>query len=79
MLYYINQSEINRIIDDLSISAIEKTKIFAELSRINTLYMIAKAGSGHIGTSFSSMDIFSWLHLNVLKSDDIFFSSKGCT
>ena len=77
MLYYINQSEINRIIDDLSISAIEKTKIFAELSRINTLYMIAKAGSGHIGTSFSSMDIFSWLHLNVLKSDDIFFSSKG--
>jgi len=77
LLYYINQSEINRIIDDLSISAIEKTKIFAELSRINTLYMIAKAGSGHIGTSFSSMDIFSWLHLNVLKSDDIFFSSKG--
>ena len=77
MLYYINQSEINRIIDDSSISAIEKTKIFAELSRINTLYMIAKAGSGHIGTSFSSMDIFSWLHLNVLKSDDIFFSSKG--
>jgi len=39
--------------------------------------MIAKAGSGHIGTSFSSMDIFSWMHLNVLTDDDLFFSSKG--
>ena len=39
--------------------------------------MIAKAGSGHIGTSFSSIDIFSWLHLNVLTEEDLFFSSKG--
>ena len=48
--------------------------------------MIQKAGSGHIGTSFSSIDLFSWIMLNkinlqTLKSKhidrDIFFSSKG--
>src|SRR5262249_7416079 len=39
--------------------------------------MIAKAGSGHIGSSFSSMDILSWLMLNELAPEDVFFSSKG--
>src|SRR6187551_3167717 len=57
---------------------------FAALARINTLYMIAGAWSGHIGTSFSSLEIMSWLFLNEIrdldKGDDrcdIFFSSKG--
>jgi len=48
--------------------------------------MIARAGSGHIGSSFSSMDIMSWIQLNELRTSpagdhsapsDIFFSSKG--
>nr|WP_280924878.1 MULTISPECIES: transketolase C-terminal domain-containing protein [unclassified Ciceribacter] len=54
------------------------------MCRLNALYMIARAGSGHIGSSFSSMDIFSWLLLEELKegngrdtTDDVFFSSKG--
>ncbi|SDM88387.1 transketolase [Daejeonella rubra] len=55
----------------------EKTRLFAELARFNTLYMVAKAGSGHLGSSFSSLDIISWLYLNVLKPEDRFFSSKG--
>jgi transketolase len=57
---------------------------FAALARINTLYMITGAWSGHIGTSFSSLEIMSWLFLNEIrdldKGDeacDIFFSSKG--
>ena len=29
--------------------------------------MIARAGSGHIGTSFSSLDIVTWLHLHELR------------
>ena len=41
--------------------------LFATLCRINTLYMIARAGSGHIGSSFSSLDIVSWLHLHELR------------
>ena len=50
---------------------------FADACRINTLSMIAEAGSGHIGTSFSCMDILCWLHLEVLGEDDRCFSSKG--
>ncbi len=75
-LYHVSQSDLKRVLQ-MELPAAEKTRIFAVLARLNTLYMIAKAGSGHIGSSFSSMDIFSWLHLNVLETDDIFFSSKG--
>ena len=84
-LYYIPFKEFERV-RALSVSAVEKTSLFASLCRINTLYMIAHAGSGHIGSSFSSIDIMSWLLLNEVrvspKGDttspcDIFFSSKG--
>jgi transketolase len=52
------------------------------MSRINALYMIARAGSGHIGSSFSAADIVSWLFLEELREPfsghgDVYFSSKG--
>ena len=50
---------------------------FADACRLNTLYMIARAGSGHIGTSFSCLDILAWLHLEVLGEHDRAYSSKG--
>lgn len=84
-LYYVPYNEFERI-SSLSIGSIEKTELFSALCRINTLYMIARSGSGHIGSSFSSMDIMSWLQLNEFcegasKNDgfsrDTFFSSKG--
>jgi transketolase len=59
-------------------------RLVGALGRINTLYMIARAGSGHIGTSFSSIDLVTWLHLYELRSGDdpaspldVYFSSKG--
>ena len=65
-------------------SAVATAEAFAALARINTLYMIAGAWSGHIGTSFSSLEIMSWLFLNEVRdldkgpaNCDIFFSSKG--
>jgi transketolase len=65
-------------------SAVARAEAFAALARVNTLYMIAGAWSGHIGTSFSSLDIMSWLFLNEIRDldkgpahCDIFFSSKG--
>lgn len=84
-LYYVPYKEFQRI-RRLEINAVEKTRLFAALCRINTLYMIARAGSGHIGSSFSSMDMMSWLQLNELRTPakigehsprDVFFSSKG--
>src|SRR5262245_53435909 len=65
-------------------SSVAKTRAFAALARINALSMIAGAWSGHIGTSFSSLEWMSWLFLNELRdldkgpgNCDIFFSSKG--
>ncbi len=84
-LLYVPYKEFERI-RATSLSPVDKTILFAALCRINTLYMIARAGSGHIGSSFSSMDIMSWLQLNELRHstpsdlstpNDIFFSSKG--
>src|SRR5213594_2005850 len=39
----------------------ERAALLADLCRLNTLYMIMQAGSGHIGSSFSSMDLITWL------------------
>ncbi|MEY2669692.1 MAG: hypothetical protein RLZZ577_8 [Bacteroidota bacterium] len=84
-LYFVPFSEFEKV-NQYDISNIEKAKLFSGLCRINTLYMIAKAGSGHIGSSFSSMDILAWLYLFEMNgqvnspidnSCDIFFSSKG--
>ncbi len=85
-LYYVPFIEFERI-RSLAIDPIQKAELFASFCRINTLYMIACAGSGHIGSSFSSMDIMSWLHLNELGAstevnpnpinENLFFSSKG--
>lgn len=76
-LYYVPKSEFDRVRALNEASAPEKTRIFADMCRLNTLYMIARAGSGHIGSSFSSLDVVSWLYLNELKNDDLYFSSKG--
>jgi transketolase len=77
-LSYVPRDEFTRTLA-LDLDAPRKAALFADLCRINTLYMIARAGSGHIGTSFSCLDIVSWMHLGELKpaDGDVFFSSKG--
>ena len=82
-LYYIPYVEFERI-RSLDLSGEQQAAIFADMCRLNALYMIACSGSGHIGSSFSSMEIFSWLLLEELdiaespqSSGDVFFSSKG--
>jgi transketolase len=82
-LCYVPVSEFTRVVN-ADADPVDKTAAFAALARINTLYMIAGAWSGHIGTSFSSLEIMSWLFLNELRDldkgpegCDIFFSSKG--
>ena len=83
-LYYVPFNEFERI-RNLDISAIEKTSLFASFCRINALYMISMAGSGHIGSSFSSLDIMSWIELNEVADSEknnqaietIFYSSNS--
>ncbi|MEA2723517.1 MAG: transketolase, partial [Gemmatimonadales bacterium] len=75
-LLYVPSQEFARL-DQLKLDAAARTRLFATFCRINTLYMIARAGSGHIGSSFSSLDIVSWLYLNEIQPADLYFSSKG--
>ena len=79
-LSFVPFSEFERV-RQLPLPPVEQTALFASLCRINALYMITRAGSGHIGSSFSSLDIVAWLYLNELRlagdAADIYFSSKG--
>jgi transketolase len=75
-LFYAPVEEFRRA-RRLHLAATQRTALFATLARLNALYMIARAGSGHIGSSFSCLDILGWLHLQEMKPEDVFFSSKG--
>lgn len=83
-LFFVPLSEIRRVQRKIK-DQFKRCEIFADIFRINTLYMIEKAGSGHIGSSFSSMDIVTWLWIQEMKNpnevdkknSDIYFSSKG--
>ena len=76
--------DVFRAVRSVISDPIARAEVLSDLCRINTLYMIMQAGSGHIGSSFSSTDILTWLwteELNVPNGDsdeaDIYFSSKG--
>ncbi|MGE3274276.1 MAG: transketolase C-terminal domain-containing protein [Vicinamibacterales bacterium] len=82
-LVYVPVAEFDRL-RAAGLPAAQEAEAFAALCRLNTLYMIARAWSGHIGTSFSSLEIMSWLFLREMRGldrgqdeCDVFFSSKG--
>jgi transketolase len=81
-LYFVPPRAFDRIRRS-SASAELKAALFADLCRINALYMVARAGSGHLGSSFSSLDLVSWIVLHELdaqapnRAGDLYFSSKG--
>jgi transketolase len=61
-----------------------RAELLADVCRLNTLYMIMQAGSGHVGSSFSATDLITWLWTEELidansgtPGSDIYFSSKG--
>jgi len=60
--------------------------LLADMCRANALAAVKRAGSGHLGSSFSAMDVVTWLYfeeMNTLKighespDRDVYFSSKG--
>lgn len=82
-LAYVPLSVFRRV-REAPIDTALRVQVLADLCRINTLYMIMRAGSGHIGSSFSAMDIVTWLWTQELNDPnsgkpgaDVYFSSKG--
>ena len=64
----------------------EDLGLIADMCRANALVAVKRAGSGHLGSSFSALDIvvhLLWSELNVAElgwdhpDRDVFFSSKG--
>ena len=83
-LAYVTQDAIRRVLLDNAGDLLARAGLLADLCRINTLFMIMQAGSGHIGSSFSSMDLICWLWTSALvdansgrPGADTYFSSKG--
>jgi len=83
-LKYVKKKQIDLIYNSKKLNDYIKAKIISNICRLNILFMIKKAGSGHLGTSMSSIDIMVWLKLFHMSNKkigdpnrDIFFSSKG--
>jgi transketolase len=77
-LQLIPRDEFSRAADDLG--------LVADMCRFNALTAVKRAGSGHLGSTFSALDIvvhLLWRELNVSRigwddpNRDVFFSSKG--
>ena len=84
-IFFVPYKEITKITNS-KINDYVKAELLALVNRLNTVAIIKKAGSGHIGTSLSAIDIFIWVkffQFKVNKKDikkkfrNIFFSSKG--
>ena len=82
-LFYVPREAFLALLEG-ELSAEPRAMVFAAYARINILYMIARAWSGHPGTCFSSVDIMTWLFLQKMRGlgegqdqCDLFFSSKG--
>jgi transketolase len=76
VISFVPQDEFRRI-RGLKTDEASRVALFATACRLNALYAIKRAGSGHIGSSFSSLDVVSWLYLKEMTADDVYFSSKG--
>lgn len=83
-LQYVTPNEIKEIREKVS-DRFLRAQILADLNRINALYMIRFTGSGHPGSTFSCMDVMTWLWTEEMRNpneknadpSDIYFSSKG--
>ena len=69
-----------------SIDKYEKLALIADMCRANALASVKRAGSGHLGSSLSALDITTFLYYSELNTvelgvdhpdRDIYFSSKG--
>ena len=59
-IFFVPYKEITKITNS-KINDYVKAELLALVNRLNTVAIIKKAGSGHIGTSLSAIDIFIWV------------------
>jgi transketolase len=67
-LYYVPKSELDKITDQA---------VMLDALRLNVLYMVQQAGSGHLGGSLSSLTIMVPLFFGGMGPEDVFITSKG--
>jgi transketolase len=81
----IPEEEFHRI-EKADIAKYKKLALLADMCRANALATVKRAGSGHLGSSFSSLDIVTFLYYSEMNTvergighpdRDIYFSSKG--
>jgi transketolase len=80
-LNWVPAAEFTRVREQIP-DPYDRSRAVSALSRLNTLYMIKRAGSGHLGSSFSAADIVTHLFLHEMRrpfepDGDLYFSSKG--
>src|SRR6187551_1825713 len=77
--------ELDRI-RDADLSADDRLALVADVCRLNALVAVKRAGSGHLGSTFSAMDVVAFLLFEELNTSavgwaspdrDVYFSSKG--
>jgi transketolase len=85
-LALIPPGEFERVASAAEVDADARLALLADLCRFNALTAVKRAGSGHLGSTFSSLDLVAhllWEELNVTRvgfdspDRDVFFSSKG--
>ena len=81
----IPKSEFDRV-RGAAIDKYRKLSLLADMNRANALASVKRAGSGHLGSSFSSLDIVTFLYYAEMNTAavgirdpdrDVYFSSKG--
>ena len=82
---FIPFEEFQRI-RNADIDHFDKLQLISNMCRVNTLSAVKLAGSGHLGSSLSSIDIVAYLYFHEMNTvevgidnpnRDIYFSSKG--
>ena len=79
------KAELDRI-RAADLSADDRLALLADVCRLNALVAVKRAGSGHLGSTFSAMDVVAFLLFEELNTSavgwdspdrDVYFSSKG--
>ncbi len=75
MYKIINKNEFDKV-KNSNIEKFVKLNLIADMCRLNTLVTIKKAGSGHLGSSLSAMDIIVYLNYERMNIVDLGIASK---